>query len=198
MIARHPSERRSVLQLRSTEGKPPSGSGWRWSCRDGTDLGQPDLNSLWATPSRRRYQPFVRHQASGTSTRAQTAYNASRHVRGSDNYVELKFSMDALHQIICTNDICACGVETSSAPLRHGEYQQREHLAGAVVGTVSAANLLVSVTGVNAQLYVQLDGLIELSLRGGNNGGKRFQPDRTAWCGRSSLRCLHTFYLYAQ
>ena len=35
----------------------------------------------------------------------------------------------------------------------------------------SAANLLVS---VNAQLYVQLDGLIELSLRGGNNGGKRF------------------------
>ena len=116
----------------------------------------------------------VRHQALRTKHAAQTAYNA-HHVRGSDNYVELKevLLLDALHQVLCTNDVCACSQSLVSL-CALSEYSNANLLAGAVGQNDSAANLLVSVTGVNAQLYVQLDGLIELSLRGGNNGGKRF------------------------
>ena len=42
----------------------------------------------------------------------------------------------------------------------------RDALAGAVGQDDGAADLLVSVAGVNAQLHVQLDGLVELGLGG--------------------------------
>ena len=47
-----------------------------------------------------------------------------------------------------------------------GEDQHAGHLAGAVGEHDGAADLLVGVTGVNAQLHVQLDGLVELGLGG--------------------------------
>ena len=71
-------------------------------------------------------------------------------------------------------------------------------LASAVRQNDRAANLLVSVTGVNAQLYMQLDGLIELSLSGRNNGCKRLSGIVQLGTVYQSLRSLHTFYLCAQ
>ena len=80
----------------------------------------------------------------------------------SDDPVDEVF-WDELEEQLILGDV---GIETTEELITE--------LAGAVGQNDCAANLLVCVTGVNAQLYVQLDGLIELSLRGGNNGGKRF------------------------
>ena len=115
----------------------------------------------------------VRHEALRTKHAAQTADNA-HHVRSSDNYVELEevLLLDALHQVLCAYDVCAGSQSLISLrALRENSYANV--LASAVRQNDSAANLLVCVTGVNAKLYMQLDGLIELSLSGGNNGGKR-------------------------
>ena len=61
-----------------------------------------------------------------------------------------------------------------------GEHQDADGLAGAVGQNDGAADLLVSVTGVNAQLDVQLDGLVELGGSGLARPGPGRRRDRTA------------------
>ena len=137
-----------------------------------------DLTSLGLLDSlgnvhRNRTSLRVRHQALRTEHAAQTADNA-HDVRGRDNNVELEevFLLDALHQVLSAYDVSA-GSQRLVSLRALGEHRYADVLAGAVGQYDRAADLLVSVTGVNAQLNVQLNGLVELGLRGGNNGGKR-------------------------
>ena len=64
-------------------------------------------------------------------------------------------------QLVITHDVSA-GCLSSSGGSALSDGADADGLAGAVGQNDSAADLLVSVTAVNAQTDVQLDGLIEL------------------------------------
>ena len=102
------------------------------------------------------------HHALEAQTLTEMAANAP-HVGGSDNHVELKPVLlgDLLHQIHAA-DIVGAGFLGFLSLGVLGEDQNAAGLTGAVGQNHGAADLLVSVTGVNAQLDVQLNGLVEL------------------------------------
>ena len=115
----------------------------------------------------------VRHEALGAQDLTEAADNA-HHVRGSDDdvIVEEVLVLDLRDHVLCADILCASSRGLVSLGAL-GEYQHADLLAGAVRQDDRAADLLVCVTGVNAQLDVQLDGLVELCLCGRNNGCKR-------------------------
>src|SRR5699024_8748771 len=109
----------------------------------------------------------------GAQDLTQTANNA-HHVGGCDDNVVIEevLVLDLSNHILSANVLCTSS--NSLVSLRAlCEYQDANILTSTVRQNDRAANLLVSVTGVNAQLYMQLNGLVELSLSGRNNGCKR-------------------------
>ena len=68
-------------------------------------------------------------------------------------------------QLVITDDVSA-GSLSSSGSGALGDGADADGLAGAVGQNDSAADLLVSVTAVNAQTDVQLNGLVELGRSG--------------------------------
>ena len=102
------------------------------------------------------------HQTLGAQDLTQTTHNA-HHVGGGDDHVEVEpvFLLDLLHQVHLAHVIGAGGLG-SLGLVALGEHQDADGLAGAVGQHDGAADLLVSVTGVHAQLDVQLHGLVEL------------------------------------
>ena len=103
------------------------------------------------------------HQTLGAQDLTKTANNA-HHVGRSDNDVEVEpvFLGDLLDQlhaadIVSASSLCLFNLCVLS------ENQNAAGLAGAVGQNNCATDLLVCVTGVNAQLDMQLDGLVELS-----------------------------------
>ncbi len=98
--------------------------------------------------------------------------------RGGDNDVEIEpvFLLDLLHEVHLAHVISAGGLG-SLRLVALGEHQDlADGLAGAVGQHDGAADLLVGVTGVNAQLHVELDGLVEL-------GGSGLADQAEALCG---------------
>ena len=106
------------------------------------------------------------HQTLGAQHLTETA-NHTHHVGAGDDHVEIKpvFLLDLLHHVHIAH-IVSAGLTGSVSLVALGEHQHADSLAGAVGQHDGAANLLVSVTGVNAQLHVELDGLVELGLGG--------------------------------
>jgi len=103
------------------------------------------------------------HQTLGAQNLTQTA-NDTHHVGGSDDHVELEPVLlgDLLNQLHAANIVSAGSLSVLDLGVL-GEDQNAAGLTGAVGQNDCATDLLVSVTGVNAQLDVQLDGLVELS-----------------------------------
>ena len=112
------------------------------------------------------------HQTLGAKDLTQTT-DGTHHVGGSDNGIELEpvFLLDLLNQIHAASVICA-GFLCLVNALGLAENENADGLTGAVGQNDSAADLLVSVTAVNTELYVQLDGLVELCLACGANQGQ--------------------------
>ena len=102
------------------------------------------------------------HQALGAQQLTQTAHN-THHVGGSDHHVEVEpvLLLDLLHHVHIAHEIGA-GLTGSVGLVALGEHQHTGGLAGTVGQHDGATDLLIGVTGVNAQLHVQLDGLVEL------------------------------------
>ena len=105
-----------------------------------------------------------RHQTLRTENLTQTTYNA-HHVGGCHDYVVIKpvFLLNLLNQLLTADKICA-GFLGFVLALGLAENKNLAGLACAVGQNDSAANLLVSVTGVNTKLYMQLNGFVELCL----------------------------------
>ena len=102
------------------------------------------------------------HQALGAENLTKAADNA-HHVGGSDHDVEAKpvLLLDLLNQIHIADEVSA-GLTGGVGLVALGEDQHAGGLTGAVGQDDGAADLLVSVAGVDAELDVDLDGLVEL------------------------------------
>ena len=93
-------------------------------------------------------------------------------------------------------DVVGAGLAGSVRLVALGEDENACGLAGAVGQDDGAADLLVGVTGVDAQLDVQLDGLVEL----GGSGLARPGP-KPSWASYCVVRVdqlgsyPYTFYL---
>ena len=122
----------------------------------------PALASLTALPDREpQCRPWVGHQATGAQNLTQTA-NAAHHIGGSHDDVKIhEAAGDLCDQLVIANDISASSLGSSSCGALSNS-ADADGLAGAVGQNDSAADLLVSVTAINAQTDVQLDGLVEL------------------------------------
>ena len=110
-----------------------------------------------------------RHQALRSEDLTETA-NGTHHVGAGDNGIELKpvLLLDLLDEIHAACVVSA-GCESLFNALRLAEAQDADGFTGAVGQDDRAADLLVSVTAVNTELDVQLDGLVELGLAGADN-----------------------------
>ena len=98
----------------------------------------------------------VGHQAAGAQDLTETA-NAAHHVGGGDDNVEVhEAAGDLCDQLVITDDVSA-GCLSSSGGSALSDGADADGLAGAVGQNDSAADLLVSVTAVNAQTDVQLN-----------------------------------------
>ena len=106
------------------------------------------------------------HQATGAQDFTQTA-NHAHHIRGSNDHVEIHpaFALDLLHIFVASGEVCASS-QSSVYVVALAESQNPNGFTGAVRQNHGAANLLVSVTRVNAQTDVELYGFVELCLRG--------------------------------
>ena len=106
------------------------------------------------------------HQALGAQHLTEAA-NHAHHVRAGDDHIEIKpvFLLNLLNQIHIAH-IVGAGLAGGIGLVGLGKHQHADSLAGAMGQHDSAADLLVSVTGVNAQLHVKLNGLVKLGLRG--------------------------------
>ena len=102
------------------------------------------------------------HQTLGAQDLTKTANNA-HHVGRSHDHVELKPVLlgNLLNQLHAAHIVGAGSLGFLNLGVL-GENQNTADLTGAVGQNHGAADLLVSVTGVNTQLDVQLNGLIEL------------------------------------
>ena len=97
----------------------------------------------------------VRHQTTGAQDLTETA-NAAHHVGGGDDNVEVHEAAGNLcDQLVITDDVSA-GCLSSSGGSALSDGADADGLAGAVGQNDSAADLLVSVTAINAQTDVQL------------------------------------------
>ena len=106
-----------------------------------------------------------RHQASWTENFTQTANNA-HHVRASDDNVEIHpAALDFLHVLVRASVVCA-SCQSCVNLVAFAEYHNANGFAGAVWQNDRATNLLLSVTGVNAQSYMDLYGFVKFSLCG--------------------------------
>ena len=109
------------------------------------------------------------HEALRAENLTETA-DDTHHIRGRDDDIEIKpvFLLDLLNELHA-----ACEVGAGLLGLVElcvlGEHENLAGLAGAVRENDSAANLLVSMTGVNAELDVDFDSLVELGGSGLNN-----------------------------
>ena len=107
----------------------------------------------------------VRHQAAGAQDLTETA-NAAHHIGSGHDDVEIhEAAGDLCDQLVITDDISASSLSSSSSGAL-GDCADADGLAGAVGQNDSAADLLVSVTAVNAQTDVQLNSLVELGRSG--------------------------------
>ena len=105
------------------------------------------------------------HQASWTKDFTQTANNA-HHVRACDDNVEIHpATLDLLHVLVSAGIVCTSS-QSSIHLVALAEYHDANGFAGAVWQNNRATNLLLSVTGVNTQSYVDLYSLIKFSLCG--------------------------------
>ena len=106
------------------------------------------------------------HEALGAEQLAEAADDA-HHVGRGDDRVELEpvLGLDLLDEVL-TAGVIGAGRLGLLLALGLAEDQDAQGLAGAVGQHDGAADLLVGVTGVNAQLHVQLDRLVELRLGG--------------------------------
>ena len=106
----------------------------------------------------------VRHQSTGTKHLTETT-NQTHHIRGCDNYVEIHpvFLGDLVNQVLTADIVCACSLSCLILVFL-AEYADTYLLTSTVRQNNCTTNLLVSVTGVNAQTDVCFDGLIELCL----------------------------------
>ena len=104
------------------------------------------------------------HQSLRTEDLTETT-DGAHHVGACDNGVELEpvLLLDLLNEIHAAGVVCAC-CQSLFLTLVLAENEDADGLAGAVGKDDSAADLLVCVTAVNAELDVQLDGLVELCL----------------------------------
>ncbi len=111
----------------------------------------------------------VGHQALRSENAADTANNA-HHIRGCDANIESKpvFGLDLLYHILIAYEICA-GLEGFASLIALCEYENADGLAGAVGQNDCTANLLICVTGVNAEADMSFNGLIKLRLGGGDD-----------------------------
>ena len=102
------------------------------------------------------------HQALGAQDLTEAAHQA-HHVGAGNNHVKVEpvFRLDLLHHIHLAHVIRA-GLPGSVGLVALGEHQDPDGLAGAVGQHDGAADLLVSVTGVHAQLHMELNGLVKL------------------------------------
>ena len=102
------------------------------------------------------------HEALRAEDLTKTA-NDTHHIRGSDDDVKVEpvFLRDLLHELHAA-DIVSAGCLGLVDLGVLGEDKDLAGLAGAVGQDDGAADLLVSVAGVDAELDVDLDGLVEL------------------------------------
>ena len=109
------------------------------------------------------YAKKLPFELTGAQNLTQTT-NDTHHVGGSNDHVELEPVLlgDLLNQVHAADIVSACSLGILTLGIL-GEDQNAAGLAGAVGQNDSATNLLVGVTGVNAQLDVDFDGLVELS-----------------------------------
>ena len=111
----------------------------------------------------------VRHQALRTKNTTDTTDNA-HHIGGSYADIESKpvLGLDLLDHILIAYEISAC-FECFTSLITLCKDENANGLAGTVGENDCAADLLVSVTGVNAQTDMSFNGFVELSLSGGEN-----------------------------
>lgn len=103
----------------------------------------------------------VRHQTAGAEDLAQTA-NLAHLIRGSNGSVEVELaSLDLSSQLVGANDVSASltsGVSCSAL----SEDGNTDGLTRAIRQGDRTTQLLISLTGIDTQAEVSLDGLIEL------------------------------------
>ena len=105
----------------------------------------------------------VRHEASRAEDLTETT-NDTHHIGRSDNYVEIHPAvLDLLYCIIICDVIGTC-ILCFLDLIAFCEYESSYGLTGTVRENNGASDLLISVTGVNAESDVELDSLVELSL----------------------------------
>ena len=105
----------------------------------------------------------VRHKASRTEDLTESTNN-THHVGSCDNNLEVHPAAVDLSNGVVVSDVVSASVLGSLLLVSLAEYQGAYLLTGTVGQNNCASDLLVSVTGVNAQTNVQLNGLVELSL----------------------------------
>ena len=103
----------------------------------------------------------VRHEASRTEDLTESTNNA-HHIGSCDNNFEVHPAAVDLSNGVVVSDVICASVLGSLLLVSLAEYQGAYLLTGTVGQDDRAADLLVGVTGVNAQLDVQLNGLVEL------------------------------------
>ena len=103
----------------------------------------------------------VRHEATGTKDTAKTA-NLAHHVGRSDACVKVDVaSLDLSNQVVGADDLSASSLGLTSL-LALGEDGDAHVLADAVGQGDGATDVLVGLTGVDAQADGALDGLVKL------------------------------------
>ena len=107
----------------------------------------------------------VRHEALGAEHAAQTA-DQTHHIRGGDTNVKSEpAALNLGDHVLSAHEIGASGGRFLGLGAL-GDHEDGLGFAGAVGQNDGAANLLIGVTGINAQTDGDLDGLVELGLGG--------------------------------
>ena len=104
----------------------------------------------------------VRHEAARAKHLTEAA-DHTHHVRGGDDDVKIHpaFGLDLLDHVVAA-DILGAGIAGFLFLLRLADCEHADGLTRAVRQNNRAADLLVRMTAVNAQLYMDFNGLVEL------------------------------------
>ena len=154
---------RLVISFSAPKEALPMGT-WMMFCLSRRYSILPALASVTALPTSGGNSAGLRvgHQTTELQNLTETA-NAAHHVRGGDQNIEVQVAAGDLgDQIVIADLLSACSL-SGLGSVALGDCDNADILAGAVGQDDSAADLLVSVTAVNAQTDVQLNGLVELS-----------------------------------
>lgn len=104
----------------------------------------------------------VGHQTARSEDATETT-DDTHHVRGRDRGIEVHEAfLDPLREFVAANDIGA-GLTGLALLLALGEDSNADGLAGAVGKNDRAADHLVSVAGIDTEVYGDIDSLVELS-----------------------------------